>query len=97
MCGVVQNVSRPTLSCQEISHAPPMTLERTAIRQDQTYQGMESVAAEAWTSVLICTRDATEIESAMARLCRESDFHYDVKVPTEVALFKVTIQPESAF
>ena len=30
------------LSCQEMSHAPPMTLEMTAMTQDQMYQGMES-------------------------------------------------------
>jgi hypothetical protein len=55
MCGVVQNVSRPTLSCQEMSHAPPITLEMTAIKQDQIYQGTESVAAETWEAVRPCT------------------------------------------
>ena len=55
MCGVVQNVSRPTLSCQEMSHAPPITLEMTARRQDQIYQGTESVAAETWAAVRACT------------------------------------------
>ena len=34
------------LSCQEMSHAPPITLEMTAMTQDQMYQGTESVAAE---------------------------------------------------
>ena len=77
MCGVVQNESRPMLSCQEMSHAPPMTLEMTAIRQDQMYQGTESVAAETWASVRACTRDVTDIESAMASLCPRKGFQYD--------------------
>jgi len=51
MCGVVQNVSRPTLSCQEMSHAPPITLQITATRQDQMYQEIDSVPAIAWTVV----------------------------------------------
>src|ERR1700683_1352568 len=76
MWGVVQNVSRPTLSCQEMSHAPPMTLEMTATRHDQMYQGIESVVAKAWTAARACTEDASEIESAMARLSRESAVHY---------------------
>ena len=55
MCGVVQKVSRPTLSCQEMSHAPPITLQMTAMRQDQMYQGIDSVLAIAWTVVRVCT------------------------------------------
>jgi hypothetical protein len=34
-----------------MSHAPPITLETTARRQDQIYQGTESVAAERWAAV----------------------------------------------
>src|SRR5580693_8943851 len=47
MCGVVQNESRPTLSCQEISHAPPMVPEAMAMRQLQIYQGMLCTPATA--------------------------------------------------
>src|SRR6266853_376939 len=83
MCGVVQNVSRPILSCQEISHAPPTTLDITAMRQDQTYQGTESVAAESSDTDRARTWDATEIESAKRYLCRLSDFHYDAIVTRE--------------
>src|SRR5579863_6458821 len=75
MCGVVQNVSRPMLSCQEMSHAPPITLEITAMTQDHTYQGIDSAASETWAAVRACTWDATEIESAMARLRRKTLLH----------------------
>jgi hypothetical protein len=80
-----------------MSHAPPITLEITAIRQDQIYQGTESVAAETWAAVWTRTREATEIESAIPRLYRKSDFHFDGMHRTKVALQTVTIQTESAF
>src|SRR5579859_131094 len=46
ICAGVQNVSRPTLSCQEMSQTPPTTLEETAMTLHQMYQGMESDLAE---------------------------------------------------
>ena len=85
------------LSCQEMSHAPPITLEMTARRQDQTYQGTVLVAAETSAADRTCTCDATEIESAIPRLHRKSDFHYDDLYRAKVALQTVTIQTESAF
>ena|SRR5580765_4700100 len=86
MCGVVQKESRPMLSCQEISHAPPTTLEMTANKQDQTYQGTDSATAVTCTAGRAFSCEATEIESAMAAE-RESFLHYDVSVPAKVALF----------
>ena len=34
-------MSRPTLSCQEMSQTPPTTLQATAMTLHQMYQGME--------------------------------------------------------
>src|SRR5579859_1101984 len=51
ICAGVQNVSRPTLSCQEMSQTPPMTLEETAMTLHQMYQGMESDLAETRSAV----------------------------------------------
>ena len=39
-------MSRPTLSCQEMSQTPPTTLEETATTLHQMYQGMESDLVE---------------------------------------------------
>src|ERR1700733_13046789 len=75
ICGVVQNVSRPMLSCQEISHAPPTTLEITAIRHDQMYQGTVPVAAETCAVVWGCTRAGSEIVSAMMYLYKKSTLY----------------------
>src|SRR5580658_2060943 len=50
-CAGVQNVSRPTLSCQEMSQTPPTTLEATARTFDQMYQGMDRVLAETRSAV----------------------------------------------
>jgi hypothetical protein len=47
MCAGVQNVSRPTASCQEMSQALPTTAQMTERMAHQIYQGMESVAAAA--------------------------------------------------
>jgi hypothetical protein len=38
-----------------MSHAPPITLEMTARRQDQTYQGTVLVAAETSAADRTCT------------------------------------------
>ena len=53
------------------------------MRQDQTYQGTESVAAETSDTDRARTWDATEIESAKRYLCRLNDFHYDANVTRE--------------
>src|SRR5579859_3807303 len=44
-CAGVQNVSRPTLLCHEMSHTPPMALDVMATTQHQTYQGMAAARA----------------------------------------------------
>jgi hypothetical protein len=53
------------------------------MRQDQIYQGMQSAARETWAAVGACVSDAPEIEYAMARLYRESDFHLEGDMPSE--------------
>ena len=40
MCAGVQNESRPTLLCQEMSQTPPIALELTAAMQHHTYHGI---------------------------------------------------------
>ncbi len=44
-------MSRPTLSCQEMSQTPPTTLQATAMTLHQMYQGMERVLAETRSAV----------------------------------------------
>src|SRR5580704_5302966 len=47
MCAGVQNVSRPTVSCHEISHALPTTADSTDNMQHHMYQGIDAVSAYA--------------------------------------------------
>jgi hypothetical protein len=69
------------LSCQEMSHAPPTTLERTAMTFAQMYQGTTAVAVEARASERACTSAVTEMESAMAHLSGENVLAFDTHQP----------------
>src|SRR5215469_1037220 len=64
----VQKVSRPTLSCQEMSQTPPITLEATAMTLHQMYQGIETVLAETRSVARAGKVDDSGIESAMCEI-----------------------------
>src|SRR5580704_1741718 len=88
-CAGVQNVSRPTLSCQEMSHTPPTTLQATAATLHQMYQGMERVLAETRSAVRVwrvagrgrvsaiwsCSREICEDEIYAPRKCDSFSLH----------------------
>src|SRR5229473_1090784 len=52
-CAGVQNVSRPMLLCQEMSHTPPTPPQVTAMTLAQIYQGTPARSLPEWSSILI--------------------------------------------
>jgi hypothetical protein len=65
-----------------MSQAPPITLEITAIRQDQMYHGTESAAAVVAALVRAPICDPMEMESAIVPLSRGGKL-YDANIARE--------------
>src|ERR1700735_554026 len=65
MCAGVQNVSRPTASCQEMSQALPTTAENTDTMQHHMYQGIDADSAYARSTLRAWIGGCSEIVPAI--------------------------------
>src|SRR5580704_15944371 len=74
-CAGVQKVSRPTLSCQEMSQTPPTALQATARTLHQMYQGIVRALAETRSAARAWSVEERGMAPAIG-LCSEKICYY---------------------